>query len=103
MGQKTNPIGFRVGVSRTWSSRWFAKKDYTKLLHEDLKLRKYLKEKLFSAGISKIEIERTANKVTVNVFSSRPGLIIGKKGSGIDQLRNEVQRLTKNELVLNVL
>ena len=103
MGQKTNPIGFRIGVSRTWSSRWFAKKDYAKLLHEDIKLRKHLKEKLFSAGISKIEIERTANKVTVNVFSSRPGLIIGKKGSGIDQLRNEVQRLTKNELVLNVL
>lgn len=103
MGQKTNPIGFRIGVSRTWSSRWFAKKDYAKLLHEDLRLRRHLKEKLYSAGISKIEIERTANKVTVNVFSSRPGLIIGKKGSGIDSLRNEVQKLTKNELVLNVL
>ena len=103
MGQKTNPIGFRVGVSRTWSSRWYAKKDYAKLLHEDLRLRKFLKKKLYTAGISKIEIERAANKVKVNVFSSRPGLIIGKKGSGVDSLRNEVQRLTKNELVLNVL
>lgn len=103
MGQKVNPIGFRVGITRTWGSRWYAKKDYAKLVHEDIKLRKYLKEKLYSAGISKIEIERTANKVTVNVFSSRPGLIIGKKGSGIDQLRAEVQRLTKNELILNVL
>lgn len=103
MGQKTNPVGFRVGVTRTWGSRWYAKKDYATLIHEDIKLRKFLKEKLYSAGISKIEIERTSTTVTVNVFSSRPGLIIGRKGSGIDQLRAEVQRLTKNELVLNVL
>lgn len=103
MGQKTNPVGFRVGITRTWGSRWYAKKDYAALIHEDIKLRKYLKEKLYSAGISKIEIERTSTTVTVNVYSSRPGLIIGRKGSGIDQLRAEVQKLTKNELVLNVL
>jgi len=103
MGQKTNPIGFRLGVTRTWDSRWFAKKNYQELLHEDLKIRKVLKKKLFQAGISKIEIERAANKVKVNIYSARPGLIIGKKGSGVDQLRAEVADLTKNELLLNIL
>ncbi len=104
MGQKVNPIGFRIGVSKTWSSRWYANpKEYGALLHEDLKLRRYLKKKLYSAGISRVEIERAADKVKVNVYSSRPGLIIGKKGSGVDSLRAEVQQLTKNELVLNVL
>lgn len=103
MGQKTNPIGFRIGVTRSWDSRWFAKKGYSELLHEDLMIRKYLKKKLFQAGISKIEIERAASKVKVNIYSARPGLIIGKKGSGVDQLRAEVQALTKNELLLNVL
>ena len=103
MGQKTNPIGFRLGVTRTWDSRWFSKKDYAKLLHEDILIRKVLKKKLYTASIAKIEIERAANKVKVNVYSARPGLIIGKKGSGVDQLRAEVQELTKNELLLNVL
>ncbi|MCO5144117.1 MAG: 30S ribosomal protein S3 [Oligoflexia bacterium] len=103
MGQKTNPVGFRIGVTRTWDSRWFAKRNYSELLHEDLMIRKTLKKKLFQAGISKIEIERAANKVKVNIFSARPGLIIGKKGSGVDQLRADVQSLTKNELLLNVL
>jgi small subunit ribosomal protein S3 len=103
MGQKTNPIGFRLGVTRTWDSRWFAKKNYSELLHEDLMIRKYLKKKLFQAGVSKIEIERAASKVKVNIFSARPGLIIGKKGSGVDSLRADVQALTKNELLLNVL
>jgi small subunit ribosomal protein S3 len=103
MGQKTNPIGFRLGVTRTWDSRWYAKKNYQELLHEDLMIRKVLKKKLYQAGVSKIEIERAANKVKVNIFSARPGLIIGKKGSGVDSLRAEVQALTKNELLLNVL
>jgi small subunit ribosomal protein S3 len=103
MGQKTNPIGFRLGVTRTWDSRWYSKKDYQQLLHEDLKIRKILKQKLYQAGISKIEIERAANKVKVNIYSARPGLIIGKKGSGVDQLRAEVAGLTKNELLLNIL
>jgi small subunit ribosomal protein S3 len=103
MGQKTNPVGFRLGVTRTWDSRWFAKKNYSELLHEDLLIRKFLKKKLYQAGVSKIEIERAASKVKVNIFSARPGLIIGKKGSGVDQLRAEVQNLTKNELLLNVL
>jgi small subunit ribosomal protein S3 len=103
MGQKTNPIGFRLGVTRTWDSRWFAKKNYAELVHEDILIKKFLKKKLYQAGISKIEIERAANKVKVNVYSARPGLIIGKKGSGVDQLREEVQALTKNELLLNIL
>jgi small subunit ribosomal protein S3 len=103
MGQKTNPIGFRLGVTRTWDSRWYSKKDYQQLLHEDLKIRKILKQKLYQAGISKIEIERAANKVKVNIYSARPGLIIGKKGSGVDQLRADVAGLTKNELLLNIL
>lgn len=103
MGQKTNPVGFRLGVTRTWDSRWYTKKNYAELLHEDIKIRKYLKKKLYQAGISKIEIERAANKVKVNIYSARPGLIIGKKGSGVDQLRADVQKLTSNELVLNVL
>lgn len=103
MGQKTNPIGFRLGVTRTWDSRWYAKKNYQELLHEDLLIRKSLKQKLYQAGVSKIEIERAANKVKVNIYSARPGLIIGKKGSGVDQLRADVQKLTKNELLLNVL
>ncbi len=103
MGQKTNPIGFRIGVTRSWDSRWYAKKNYQELLHEDLMIRKVLKKKLYQAGISKIEIERAANKVKVNIYSARPGLIIGKKGSGVDQLRAEVADLTKNELLLNIL
>ncbi len=103
MGQKTNPIGFRLGVTRTWDSRWYTKKNYAQLLHEDILIRKELKKKLYPAGIARIEIERAANKVKVNIYSARPGLIIGKKGSGVDQLRADVQKLTKNDLLLNVL
>src|ERR1700729_1935250 len=102
MGQKVNPIGFRVGVNRTWDSRWYAKKDYAKLLHEDFKLRKYLKAKLNHAGVSKIEIERAANKIKIIIGTARPGVVIGKKGTGIDALKAEVQKLTKNEVFLNI-
>ena len=84
MGQKVNPIGFRFGITRTWDSRWFAKRDYVKLLHEDINLREYLKEKLHSAGIARIEIERAANKVKINVHTARPGIVIGKKGAGVE-------------------
>ena len=103
MGQKVNPIGFRLGITRTWDSRWFAKRDYAKLLHEDIKLRKYLKEKLFSAGIARIEIERAASKVKINVHTARPGIVIGKKGSGVESLKADVQRLSKNEVFLNII
>ena len=80
MGQKTHPIGFRLGVTRTWDSRWYTKKNYAELLHEDILIRKELKKKLYPAGIARIEIERAANKVKVNIYSARPGLIIGKNG-----------------------
>ncbi len=103
MGQKVHPIGFRLGVTKTWESRWYAKKDYAKLLHEDLKLRKELKKKLFSAGIAKIDIERAANKVKINVHTARPGIVIGKKGAGVDQLRAEVQKFSSSEVLLNII
>ncbi len=102
MGQKVNPIGFRVGINKNWDSRWYAKKDYAILLHEDFKLRKYLKQKLNHAGVSKIEIERAASKIKINILTARPGVVIGKKGTGIDALKAEVQKLTKNEVFLNI-
>jgi small subunit ribosomal protein S3 len=103
MGQKVNPIGFRIGVTRTWDSRWFSKKDYAKLLHEDIKLRKYLKGKLHGAGIARIEIERYANNVKINVHTARPGIVIGKKGAGVEQLKADVQRFSKNDVNLNII
>lgn len=103
MGQKVHPIGFRVGVTRTWDSRWFAKKDFAALLHEDIRLRKYLKDRLYGAGVSKIEIERAAGKVKVNVHAARPGLIIGKKGAGVEVLRADVQKLSSSDLYLNII
>lgn len=103
MGQKVHPIGFRLGITRTWDSRWYSKQDYSKLLHEDIQLRNYLKEKLYAAGISKIEIERAASKVKVNVHTARPGIVIGKKGAGVEQLKAEVQKLSKNEVFLNII
>ncbi|OFZ22270.1 MAG: 30S ribosomal protein S3 [Bdellovibrionales bacterium GWB1_55_8] len=103
MGQKVNPVGFRIGVTRSWDSRWFAKRDYSKLLHEDIKLRDYLKRKLYSAGIARIDIERAANKVKINVHTARPGIVIGKKGAGVESLKSDVQRLSKNEVFLNII
>ena len=102
MGQKVHPIGFRLGVIRGWDSRWYAKKDYAALIHEDLKIRDFLKKKLFHAGVSKIEIERTANKMRVNINSARPGLVIGKKGAEIDSLRNEIKGFTDKEIFINI-
>lgn len=103
MGQKTHPIGFRLGVNKTWDSRWFSKRDYSSLLHEDLKLRRYIREKLSSAGIAKVEIERAANKVKINVHTARPGIVIGKKGAGVETLKADVQKLSKNEVFLNII
>lgn len=103
MGQKVNPIGLRVGVIRTWDSRWYANKAlYAEQLHEDLRLRKYLKEKLKHAGVAKIEMERAAKKLKVIISTARPGVVIGKKGSGIDSLKADVQRLTQNEVFINI-
>jgi len=103
MGQKVHPIGFRIGVTKTWDSRWFSKRDYARLLHEDIKLRDYLKTKLFSAGIARIEIERAANKVKINVHTARPGIVIGKKGAGVEQVKADMQSLSKNEVFLNII
>lgn len=103
MGQKVNPIGFRVGVIRTWDSRWYAKGgQYFDYLHEDFKLRDYLKSKLKHAGVAKIEVERAAKKVKLIISTARPGVVIGKKGTGIDSLRAEVQKLTPNEVYLMI-
>ena len=102
MGQKVHPVGFRLGIIKDWDSRWYAKKGYSGLLHEDIKIREFLKKKLNHAGVSKIEIERTADKVRVNIHSARPGLVIGKKGSEIDALRNELKRFTDNEVFINI-
>ncbi len=103
MGQKTHPIGFRLGVNKTWASRWFSVREYATFLHEDLKLRDFLKKKLNHAGVSKVEIERLANKIKINIHTARPGIVIGKKGTGIDQLRAEVQKLSKSEIFINIL
>ena len=105
MGQKTNPFGFRLGVIKTWDSRWFAAKNYAKFLHEDLAIKKFLKEKLHQAGISKIEVERAANKdkrAKVNIYTSRPGLVIGRKGAEVENLKRELQRITDKEIILNI-
>ncbi len=103
MGQKVNPVGFRVGVIRTWESRWYAKgKRFFDNLHEDLKLRDFLKSKLKHAGVAKIEIERAAEKLKIIIQTARPGIVIGKKGTGIDSLKAEVQALTKSEVFLNI-
>ena len=102
MGQKVNPIGFRLGVIKTWDSRWYSKADYAKLLHEDLKLRSFLKKRLYNSGVSKIEIERAANKAKINIYTARPGLIIGKKGSEVETLKKELAKLTDKEIYLNI-
>ncbi len=102
MGQKTHPYGFRLGYNKPWKSRWYADKDYADLLHEDVKLRKELKEKLKSAGISSIDIERAANKLVVRIYTARPGIIIGRKGAEIDKLKQEVQKRTKREVHIDI-
>jgi len=102
LGQKINPIGFRLGVIKTWDSKWYAEADYAKLLHEDLKIRAFLKKRLYSSGISKIEIERAANKTKINIFTARPGLIIGKKGSEVETIKKELSNLTSKEIFINI-
>lgn len=103
MGQKVNPIGFRVGVIKTWSSRWFAEKDYSQLLHRDFQIRKYLKKKFYHAGISKIDIERAADKAKINIYAARPGIIIGKKGSEIEKLKKDLETVNQGEIIINIL
>lgn len=102
MGQKVNPIGFRVGINRTWDSRWFARRGYAKLLHQDTKLRKFLMDKLQAAGISKVMIERPASRARVTIHSARPGVIIGKKGADIEKLRQDLNRMAGTDVGLNI-
>ena len=102
MGQKVHPKGFRLGVIEQWDSKWFARREYAELLHEDLRLRKFLKQRLYHAGISKIEIERAANKAKINIYTARPGIVIGKKGAEIDKLKAEIAKLTKKESFINI-
>jgi len=102
LGQKTNPIGLRLGIIKTWDSRWFAQKGFADLLQEDIMLRRYLKQRLSQAGISKIVIQRAAGKVTVTIRTARPGLVIGRRGAQVDQLKDELQHVTKKEVLLNI-
>ena len=102
MGQKVNPIGFRLGIIRTWDSKWFEEKNYAKWLHQDIKLREYVKDKLSAAGISRVEVERAANKVKISVHTARPGIVIGKRGAEIDKIKKDLQKFTENEVFLNV-
>jgi small subunit ribosomal protein S3 len=102
MGQKTHPIGFRLGIVKTWNSKWFESNRYRQWLHEDLQLRRFLKRELYSASIAEITIERAANKVKINIFSARPGIIIGKRGAGVEALKKKVSKLTDSEVYLNI-
>ncbi len=99
MGQKVHPFGFRLGYNKTWKSRWFAKKEYAEFLHEDLKLKKRLKEQLRAAGVASIEVERPGNKLKITIFTARPGIIIGRKGAEIDRLRQEIQKRAGREVL----
>ncbi len=102
MGQKVNPIGFRLGIIKTWESRWFGGKNYAQYIFEDHKLRKFVKQKLYHAGVSRIEIERSAKRVRLRIYTARPGIVIGKKGSEIAQLKKEIEKLTAHEVLIDI-
>ena len=102
MGQKVHPIGFRLGFNKTWRSRWYAEKEYANLLHEDIKLKKDLKKRFAHAGVSHVDIERAANKLKISIYTSRPGIIIGRKGQEVDKLKQEVQKNTGKEVFINI-
>ncbi len=106
MGQKVHPKGFRLSTRKDWDSKWFSEKSYAKWLHEDIKIRNfifsYVKKKNLNAGITRVLVERAASKVKVNIFTARPGIIIGKKGAGVDSLKKEIQSLSENEVFVNI-
>ena len=102
MGQKVNPIGFRLGIIRTWDSTWVSKKNYSKWLHEDILLRRHIHKNLERAGISRVKIERAGDKAKINVFTARPGIVIGKRGAGVESLKKELQKLVDSEVFLNI-
>ncbi|MGM0652044.1 MAG: 30S ribosomal protein S3 [Bacillota bacterium] len=103
MGQKVSPIGFRIGVIRDWDARWFAGKNYKDLLHEDLAIREYLHEKLESASLSKVEIERAANNLRINIHTAKPGMVIGRGGTGVEELRKQLEAMTDKKVHLNII
>lgn len=102
MGQKTHPIGFRLGIVKDWSSRWFSTSEYPKLLNEDILIRKYIRERHKRAAVSKIEIERKSRKITVGIHTARPAIVIGKRGTEIDRLKGELKHLTEKDIELNI-
>jgi small subunit ribosomal protein S3 len=102
MGQKVHPTGFRLGYNKTWRSRWYADREYADLLHEDLKLKTDLKKRFSHAGVSRVDVERAANKLKISIFTSRPGIIIGRKGQEVDKLKQEVQKRTGKEVFINI-
>ena len=102
MGQKVHPKGFRLKITENWDSRWFARREYADLLHEDIKIRNFLKKRLYHAGVSKIDIERAANKAKINIHTARPGIVIGKKGAEIEKLKQELAKLTRKETFINI-
>ena len=102
MGQKVHPYGFRLGVIYGWQSNWFAERGYGDMLHEDLRIRRFIKQKVFHAGISRIVIERRADKMAINIHTARPGILIGKRGAEVDMLRKEVAKLTDSEVFINI-
>jgi small subunit ribosomal protein S3 len=102
LGQKVNPVGLRLGIVKTWESRWFSDKNYADYIQEDHKIRGYIKKKLYHAGVSRIEIERSAKRIRLRVFTSRPGIVIGKKGAEISQLKNEIEKMVKHEVMIDI-
>ncbi len=102
MGQKVHPIGFRLGINRTWDSRWFARKEYSNFVLEDYNIRKFLKKRLFQAGVARIEIERAANKVRIRMYTARPGIVIGKKGVEIEKLKRELEKMINREIIIDI-
>lgn len=103
MGQKVHPVGFRLGINKTWSSNWYAKKNFTTFLHEDIKVRDYINKTLSHAGISNVEVERSSNRLRVNIYTARPGIIIGKKGLEVDRLKEELQKVVPGKQInLNI-
>jgi len=102
MGQKVHPRGFRLGVIEGWDSKWYAGREYATLLHEDIRIRQFIKRRLYHAGIAKVEIERAANKAKVNVYTARPGIVIGKKGAEIEKLKAELNKLTSRDCFINI-
>ncbi|AEE90404.1 ribosomal protein S3 (BS3) [Tepidanaerobacter acetatoxydans Re1] len=103
MGQKIHPHGLRVGIIKDWDSRWYSKKDFSDQLLEDFKIREYIKKKLFTSGISKIEIERAANRIRITINTAKPGMVIGRGGSGVDELKSELEKMTDKQVSINVI